>query len=136
MRRSPGVVSSFTRTSGTPSAALVRCRDFFRSTRLRRSSPYEGVAEVSRRVEADVALLFVGAARVREVGPAHLTFTAAQAVEAARAFVHALVVPSHFEGRAHFAESRAEIQQAFDAAGLADRLRWLPAGRRLDLSDA
>jgi hypothetical protein len=34
---------------------------------------------------------------------------------------------------AHFSESRAEIERAFDAAGLADRLRWPAAGRSLEL---
>ena len=42
---------------------------------------YEGVAEVARRFVVDVAFLFMGAARVREVGPAHLTFSAEDGVE-------------------------------------------------------
>jgi len=95
----------------------------------------EDVAEVSRRFQPAVALLFAGAASVREVGPAHLTFTAAEAVEAARAFAHGLIVPLHVEGWAHFAESRAEIDLAFHAAGLTDRLRWPPAGRTLELPE-
>ncbi len=47
---------------------------------------YEGVAEVSRRFDVRIAVLFMGAARVTEVGPAHLTFTADEAVRAARIF--------------------------------------------------
>src|SRR5512143_3336552 len=39
---------------------------------------YDGVAEVGRRFTVHVALLFMGAARVVEVGPAALTFTAEQ----------------------------------------------------------
>ena len=65
---------------------------------------YEDVAEVSRRYQPAVAMLFAGAARVREVGPAHLTFTAAETVEAARAFRHSLVMPVHVEGWAHFSD--------------------------------
>jgi hypothetical protein len=66
----------------------------------------------------------MGAARVREVGPAHLTLTAAEGVRLARdVFTRALIVPVHFEGWAHFTES-VEIDAAFAAAGLADRLRW------------
>jgi L-ascorbate metabolism protein UlaG (beta-lactamase superfamily) len=95
---------------------------------------YEGIAEVARRFTPGVALLFTGAARVREVGPAHLTLTAAEAVTAAQAFPEALIVPLHFEGWAHFSESRAEIDRAFAAAGLADRLRWPVPGQALDLS--
>jgi hypothetical protein len=42
---------------------------------------YEGVAEVGRRFSVQIAILFMGAARVPEVGPWHLTLTAAEAVE-------------------------------------------------------
>jgi L-ascorbate metabolism protein UlaG (beta-lactamase superfamily) len=94
---------------------------------------YEGMAEVSRRYSPAIALLFMGAARVREVGPAHLTLTAADAVAAAQAFGEALIVPLHFEGWAHFSESAPEIERAFADAGLADRLRWPIPGEPLTL---
>ena len=97
---------------------------------------YDGVAEVSRRFTPTVAILFAGAARVREVGPAHLTLTAEEAVKAARAFTEALIVPLHFEGWEHFSESRAAIDDAFAAAGLAHRLRWPVRGQALELSAA
>ena len=74
-----------------------------------------------------------GAARVREVGPAHLTLTAADAVTAARALGEALIVPLHFEGWAHFSESAPEIERAFAEAGLASRLRWPVPGQALTL---
>ncbi len=89
---------------------------------------YEGAAEVAKRFDIGVAILFMGAARVREVGPMHLTMTAAEGVEAARAFSNAVIVPLHYEGWAHFSESRGDIERAFKQAGLSDRLRWLPAG--------
>ena len=95
---------------------------------------YEGVAEVGRRFSPRVALLFTGAARVREVGPANLTLTAAEAVTAAKAFPGALVVPLHFEGWAHFSETRADVESAFAAAGLAARLRWPVPGKVVELS--
>lgn len=94
---------------------------------------YEGIAEVSRRFTPAVALLCLGAACVPAVGPSHLTFTAAEAVEVARAFKEAAIVPLHFEGWAHFSESRAEIGRAFADAHLGDRLRWPTPGRALDL---
>jgi L-ascorbate metabolism protein UlaG (beta-lactamase superfamily) len=94
---------------------------------------YDGIAEVGRRYTPAVALLFTGAARVREVGPAHLTLTAAETVSAARALGEALIVPLHFEGWAHFSESVPEITRAFTAAGLADRLRWPIPGQALDI---
>jgi L-ascorbate metabolism protein UlaG (beta-lactamase superfamily) len=89
---------------------------------------YDGVAEVSRRFSVRTAVLFMGAARVEAVGPWHLTFTAAEGVEAARAFGDATIVPVHFEDWEHFSESRPEIDRAFAAAGLDHRLRWLPRG--------
>jgi len=89
---------------------------------------YEGVAEVGRRFSVRTAVLFMGAARVAAVGPWHLTFTAAEGVEAARAFADAAIVPVHFEDWEHFSEGRADIDRAFTAAGLGHRLRWLPRG--------
>jgi L-ascorbate metabolism protein UlaG (beta-lactamase superfamily) len=86
---------------------------------------YEGVEEVARRADVRVAFLFMGAARVREVGPAHLTMTADEGVLVARAMPNAVIVPLHYEGWAHFSEGRAEIERVFAAEGLSDRLFWL-----------
>jgi L-ascorbate metabolism protein UlaG (beta-lactamase superfamily) len=89
---------------------------------------YEGVAEVAARFRVEVAVLYMGAARVASAGPSHLTFTATEGIEAARAFCGAIVVPLHFEGWAHFSESRTDIDAAFAAAALQQRLRWLRPG--------
>jgi L-ascorbate metabolism protein UlaG (beta-lactamase superfamily) len=89
---------------------------------------YEGVAEVGQRFAVRTAVLFMGAARVQEVGPAHLTFTADEAVQFARTFPQAAIIPLHYEGWAHFSESRQQIETAFAAAGLSDRLRWPEPG--------
>ena len=96
---------------------------------------YEGIAEVANRVMVDIAVLFAGAARVREVGPAHLTFTAAEAVTVARVFERALIVPLHFEGWTHFSETRDDLRRAFADAHLDHRLRLPMRGDVLDLSD-
>lgn len=93
---------------------------------------YEGVAEVARRFPIRVALLFMGAARLPEVGPQHLTFTAAEGVEAAKAFAEATIVPLHFEGWAHYSESRSQIETAFAGAQLKHRLRLLVPGAVTD----
>lgn len=90
---------------------------------------YEGVEEVSRRFAVTVAILFMGAARVAVAGDSPLTFTASEAVEAAKAFSRAEIVPLHFEGWMHFSESRSDIERAFQCAGLTDRLRWLERGK-------
>jgi L-ascorbate metabolism protein UlaG (beta-lactamase superfamily) len=95
---------------------------------------YEGVAEVARRFTPEIVVLFMGAARVTEVGPAHLTLTAAEAVTTALAFPQVQIVPLHFEGWAHFSESRAEIAHAFAEAGLTHRLHWPRAGKPMEFT--
>ncbi len=94
---------------------------------------FPGVAEVGRRFSIQAAILFMGAARVREVGPAHLTFTAEEAIEAARTFADATIIPLHYEGWEHFSESRRQIEDAFTSVGLADRLYLLQPGIRAPL---
>ena len=96
---------------------------------------YDGLEEIARRADVRVAFLFMGAARVREVGPAHLTMTADEGVLAARALPHAAVVPLHYEGWAHFSEGRTDVDRAFAAAGLSERLRWLVPGQRTALGN-
>jgi len=95
---------------------------------------YDAISELAPGMSPTVAILFMGAARVREVGPANLTFTADEAVIAARAFPRASVVPLHFEGWEHYSESHQDIERAFAAAGLADRLLVPTQGKSLLLS--
>ncbi|MGA8597948.1 MAG: MBL fold metallo-hydrolase [Bryobacteraceae bacterium] len=94
---------------------------------------YPGAAEVARRFNVAVAILHLGAARVPEVGDFHLTMTANEAVEAARAFARAKIVPIHFEDWAHFSEAPADINAAFRGAGLDNRLCWPERGRKLEI---
>lgn len=89
---------------------------------------YEGVAEVARRFQIRIAVLFMGAARVAAVGPDALTMTAADGIEAARAFPAATIIPLHYEGWAHFSESRDVIARAFNDAGIGSRVRWMDLG--------
>lgn len=96
---------------------------------------FDGLDEIAQRADVRVAFLFMGAARVREVGPAHLTMTADEGVLTARAMPRAVVVPLHYEGWAHFSEGRTDIERAFAAAGLSERLRWLVPGQRTALGD-
>lgn len=94
---------------------------------------FDGVAEVANRMHPDVVVPFGGAARVSEAGPAPLTFTATEAVTLARVFAPAVIVPLHFEGWAHFCESRQDIEAAFATAQLQHRLRWPTAGRPIEV---
>ncbi len=68
-----------------------------------------------------------GAARVSAACDWLLTFTAGEEVEAMPDFAEATIVPMHYEGWAYFSESRMEIAQTFEQAGLDHRLRRLPA---------
>ncbi len=90
---------------------------------------YEGVRKIATKFPIRAAVLNLGAARVPEVGPYHLTMTAAEAVEAARAFTDARIVPLHYQGWAHFSEGAEVIAKTFASAGLSDRLRWLQPGK-------
>jgi L-ascorbate metabolism protein UlaG (beta-lactamase superfamily) len=96
---------------------------------------YETLNAIPRQGDVRVAFLFMGAARVLEVGPAHLTMTGEEGVLAANAMPHAAIVPLHYEGWAHLSEGRTQIEQAYAAAGMSDRLRWLPAGRAVSLGE-
>jgi L-ascorbate metabolism protein UlaG (beta-lactamase superfamily) len=94
---------------------------------------YEGVIEICSSFRVACAVLFMGAAQVPEVGPWRLTMNAADALEFARAFPDAAIVPLHFEGWRHFSESRPEITAAFTAARLENRLRWLDPGQSVEV---
>jgi L-ascorbate metabolism protein UlaG (beta-lactamase superfamily) len=95
---------------------------------------YEGIAEVAKRFHVTVAILFLGAARIPQVGPHHLTMTAAEGIEAARAFRDAEIVPLHYEGWEHFSESRDVISRAFVEAGIAGRVHWMDPGATISLA--
>ena len=93
---------------------------------------YEGVAEVARRYKPKLVILFAGSAEPR--GRFHLTMDANDALETAHAFPDARIVAIHSEGWGHFAETDAELRQAFAALGIADRLQPLERGRPVLLS--
>jgi L-ascorbate metabolism protein UlaG (beta-lactamase superfamily) len=89
---------------------------------------YEELTQVAQRFEVGVALLNLGAARLQVIGPVDLTMNAEGAVEAARTFASATLVPVHVEGWAHFSESPAQATQLLAQAGLTHRFLWLKPG--------
>jgi len=89
---------------------------------------FDGIEEVARRFRITMAVLFMGAAVVPQVGPAHLTMTAAEGLFAARVFGWAKIVPLHCAGWEHLKESRMDIQRVFAGAALQSRLCWLEPG--------
>jgi len=94
---------------------------------------YDRLLDIVARFDIRRALLFMGAARVAAVGPHHLTMTAQEAAELAVHMPRAKIMPLHFEGWAHFSEGRGAIERVFAEAGLAGRLIWGDAGKRVDL---
>lgn len=92
---------------------------------------YEGVAEVARRFDVGVAVLFTGSAQPR--GAFHMTMDSNDAIEAAHAFKDATIVAVHNEGWEHFIQSQDDLARAFAVVGLADRLVPLPRGQRVSL---
>jgi len=87
---------------------------------------FDGVAEVARRFDCGVVLPFAGAAQTR--GPFHLTMDTNDTIETARAFPHAVIVPVHTEGWAHFRQNGEDLRKSFDALGFGPRLRLLEPG--------
>jgi L-ascorbate metabolism protein UlaG (beta-lactamase superfamily) len=78
----------------------------------------------------DVAVLFVGAARVpsKERGRP-LTLTSARAAAAAEVLGAGLVVAAHLDSWAHFSEGMDDVVTAFDEAGIAGILDRTAHGR-------
>jgi L-ascorbate metabolism protein UlaG (beta-lactamase superfamily) len=97
---------------------------------------YDGVNAVIDRYEFAAALLCLGAAHVAAVPSARLTFDATEAVEFALAMPSATIMPLHYEGWEHLSENRSDIDRAFAAAGIADRLHWPANGERTTLRPA
>src|SRR5438876_995516 len=87
---------------------------------------YDGVAEVARRFRAGVVLPFAGAAQTR--GPFHLTMDTNDAIETARAFPDAVIVPLHTDGWAHFRQGASDLKTTFDTLGFGSRLKLLSPG--------
>jgi L-ascorbate metabolism protein UlaG (beta-lactamase superfamily) len=58
-----------------------------------------------------------------------VTMDGEQAVALVNTLQPDVVVPMHYEGWAHFAQSRAQLAEAFANAGMNDRVRWLEMGK-------
>ncbi|MFD0474415.1 MBL fold metallo-hydrolase [Nonomuraea thailandensis] len=88
------------------------------------------VARISRRLpDIDVALIHAGAARVpAKFDGRPLTFDGRRAAAAAAVLDPGLVIPAHYDGWAHFSEGLADLELAFDEAGLSSLLRSAPHG--------
>jgi L-ascorbate metabolism protein UlaG (beta-lactamase superfamily) len=93
---------------------------------------YEGVAEVARRFDVRMAILFTGAAMPR--GPFRMTMDSNDAIEAAHAFPQATIIGIHNEGWSHYSQCQSDLVRAFSAFELLSRLQVLQPGIATPLS--
>jgi L-ascorbate metabolism protein UlaG (beta-lactamase superfamily) len=95
---------------------------------------FEGLRELCQYGAPDRLFVHLGAARFGR-GWLRRCFHWSMSVEEALRLTEALqprrVVPIHFEGWSHYTEGAAEVTRAFERAGLAERLLWLPRGQRV-----
>ncbi|MFF0004101.1 MBL fold metallo-hydrolase [Streptomyces tibetensis] len=86
----------------------------------------DAVREIAGRFgPVDTAVLFAGAPRFPVLFDNRvLVLDSAMAAEAAQVLGARRVVPVHYDSWAHFTEGGDELEAAFAAAGLADRLDW------------
>lgn len=89
---------------------------------------FRGVTEVGERFGVGTALIHIGGVRFPISGPARYTMNAKEAARVASELGLKTLLPIHYEGWKHFRENRATAEQQFTASGIADRVRWLPAG--------
>ncbi|MBR8640496.1 MBL fold metallo-hydrolase [Streptomyces tuirus] len=86
----------------------------------------DAVKEIAERFgPVDTAFLFAGAPRFSVIYDGQcVVLDSAQAAEAAQILGARRIVPVHYDSWAHFTEGRDELEAAFTAAGLADRVEW------------
>ncbi|MEU9627076.1 MBL fold metallo-hydrolase [Streptomyces luteogriseus] len=86
----------------------------------------DAVREVAGRfAPVDTAVLFAGAPRFPVLFDNQVVvLDSAMAAEATRILGARRVVPVHYDSWAHFTEGREQLEAAFTAAGLTDRLDW------------
>jgi L-ascorbate metabolism protein UlaG (beta-lactamase superfamily) len=88
---------------------------------------YEGTAEVAKRYRPKLVIAFAGSAETR--ARFHLTMDSNDVLEAAHAFPAAIIAGVHNHGWAHFKESAEELDGAFAALKITERLAKLEAGK-------
>jgi L-ascorbate metabolism protein UlaG (beta-lactamase superfamily) len=93
---------------------------------------FDGTAEVARRFNPKVVVLFTGAAEPR--GRFHMTMGSEDALEAAHAFPNATLLAAHNEGWGHLKESQEQLADVFAKFNLGNRLTRFEKGRPLRMA--
>ena len=94
---------------------------------------FSGIHEINKRFHIGTAILHIGKAGFLSTGPVWFTFSAKEAVRVIKALQPQTVIPIHYEGWKHFREPRAPAEKEFRAAGIQDKVQWLPLGKPLDM---
>jgi L-ascorbate metabolism protein UlaG (beta-lactamase superfamily) len=87
---------------------------------------YPELAEVPRRFDIGVAVLFAGSAQ--PLGPFNVTMNTNDALEVAMAFRDAQIVAVHTVGWRHYTQSQQDLVDAFQAVGIRERFVELMPG--------
>jgi L-ascorbate metabolism protein UlaG (beta-lactamase superfamily) len=97
---------------------------------------YEGVRQVADRLQVDIALLHLGAARFPVTGPVRYSMTARDAVELCSLVGPRTAIPVHYEGWTHFKQGRDGIEQELTNAStsIRDSFRLLPIGAGVEIT--
>jgi L-ascorbate metabolism protein UlaG (beta-lactamase superfamily) len=90
---------------------------------------FDGTAEVARRFDPKVVVLFTGAAEPR--GRFHMTMGSEDALEAAHAFPKAILLSVHNEGWGHLKETQDQLAEVFANFKMSNRLTHFEKGKPL-----
>jgi L-ascorbate metabolism protein UlaG (beta-lactamase superfamily) len=95
---------------------------------------FAGIAEVAARAKIGTVIVHMGGVKFPISGPLRYTFNGKEAARAATEMNPRTIVPIHYEGWTHFREPRADAVQAFEAAKLSERVKWLVPGEWNEIS--
>ncbi len=89
---------------------------------------FNGIHEIAQRFKISAAILHIGKAGFPVTGPIRFTLNASEAIHTIKVLNPRKAIPIHYEGWKHFREPRAEAEKQFSAAGLEEKVQWLPLG--------
>jgi L-ascorbate metabolism protein UlaG (beta-lactamase superfamily) len=96
---------------------------------------YDGLREVARRLDVDIAVLHLGEVQFPITGPIRYSMTAKEGVELCTVLKPRTAIPVHYEGWSHFHEGRAAVERAIATAPpeTRDRFQLLNIGERTEI---
>ncbi len=89
--------------------------------------------EIAKRYKVGTGILHMGAANVPAVGNNRLTMNGVEGARLTETLNLKNAFPAHFEGWLHYKEGREKMGEAFDKAGMAERLNPLVPGGSIEV---